>query len=734
MRARYEQEDWEQVVKPLNDQLREDQKQALIGYLVVQSDLIDWGVVDADSLFEFFLIDVQMDACMETSRIKQAISTVQLFVQRCLLGLEAQYGVPNDALDRDRWDWMQKYRVWEANRKVFLYPENWIKSELRDDKSPFYKELESELLQKDINTQTVEDALKNYLFKVDEVANLKVVGLFLEQDEQGADLKLHVFSRKRHAPYFFYYRYFHIVEKNWYPWEKLQVDIPSYDVEDTNLHIVDQGTYLIPVVWNKRLLIFFPQFMKKSIPPPSSEIKTTKDNGGINVPLQKATDLWEIKMAWSEYRNGKWVPKQVSADAHYDNFNLASSYEFVARTITTDPKRVEIDIYQESNSIGSFSFFGSQLSKQTPLPPHNDISTDFHYQTRDSTTKQVLLHYRIHSLQAQDGNTPTLSDSEPFFEDQIVATAAHFSALPFGDFSHGFVHEVLSRLATGDLGQLFDYYLNNVADKAEAFGADIQATYHELKAGYSLYNWEAAFHAPMQLVDRLLAAQQFDQALNMCHYVLNPYAKADPSQTPEVNKRRFWQFRPFREIDATNVLENLFLGLQPNTPDAPNGPINEWRNHPFQPHVVARSRPSAYMKWVAMKYIEILIAYGDYYFRQNTLETIPLAIQCYVLASHVYGPRGQKIPKRGKTLPQTYSSLLDKWDAFGNAMVELELAFPFSNQTPFPIGVSNGVVGLANVFGFATTLYFCIPDNPQLRALARHNRRPVVQDSALRRH
>jgi len=47
----------------------------------------------------------------------------------------------------------------------------------------------------------------------------------------------------------------------------------------------------------------------------------------------------------------------------------------------------------------------------------------------------------------------------------------------------------------------------------------------------------------------------------------------------------------------------------------------------------------------------------------------------------------------------------------------LELAFPFSNQTPFPVGIRNGVVGLANVFGFATTLYFCIPDNPNLTAL-----------------
>jgi hypothetical protein len=29
------------------------------------------------------------------------------------------------------WEWGKNYRVWEANRKVFLYPENWIEPELR---------------------------------------------------------------------------------------------------------------------------------------------------------------------------------------------------------------------------------------------------------------------------------------------------------------------------------------------------------------------------------------------------------------------------------------------------------------------------------------------------------------------------------------------------------------------------------------------------------------------------
>jgi SpoVK/Ycf46/Vps4 family AAA+-type ATPase len=29
------------------------------------------------------------------------------------------------------WEWLKKYRVWDADRKIFLYPENWIEPELR---------------------------------------------------------------------------------------------------------------------------------------------------------------------------------------------------------------------------------------------------------------------------------------------------------------------------------------------------------------------------------------------------------------------------------------------------------------------------------------------------------------------------------------------------------------------------------------------------------------------------
>ena len=29
------------------------------------------------------------------------------------------------------WEWLKRYRVWDANRKIFLYPVNWIEPELR---------------------------------------------------------------------------------------------------------------------------------------------------------------------------------------------------------------------------------------------------------------------------------------------------------------------------------------------------------------------------------------------------------------------------------------------------------------------------------------------------------------------------------------------------------------------------------------------------------------------------
>src|SRR5262249_44571572 len=149
--------------------------------------------------------------------------------------------------------------------------------------------------------------------KVDEVGHLQVIGLFLDENNN----RLHVFARTHNAPYFFYYRYFDTREYNWYPWVKMQIDIPTYDITDSKEKIILNGCYLIPVVWNDRLLVFFPHLTKKTIRSDMQGGITAKKDaqGNLNVPVQKPRDLCEIKIAWSEYRNGKWTQKQLSKDA-----------------------------------------------------------------------------------------------------------------------------------------------------------------------------------------------------------------------------------------------------------------------------------------------------------------------------------------------------------------------------------------------------------------------------------
>ncbi len=37
------------------------------------------------------------------------------------------------------WNWLKRYRTWQASRKEVLYPENVIEPELRDDKTPQFE-------------------------------------------------------------------------------------------------------------------------------------------------------------------------------------------------------------------------------------------------------------------------------------------------------------------------------------------------------------------------------------------------------------------------------------------------------------------------------------------------------------------------------------------------------------------------------------------------------------------
>ena len=193
LRSKFGTETWLTLSTEIQDVLRERKRDALAAYILTLPKPVNapsgkWE--NTNDLYAFYLLDVEMSSCQLTSRLVQGSGSVQLFVQRCFMGLEPDVVVKAGADDGDSawnwWKWMRKYRVWEANRKVFLWPENWIEPELKKDRSQFFKDMENELLQNEINQYTVETAFSNYLQKLDRVAQLEIAGFYQEDDGDNA--------------------------------------------------------------------------------------------------------------------------------------------------------------------------------------------------------------------------------------------------------------------------------------------------------------------------------------------------------------------------------------------------------------------------------------------------------------------------------------------------------------------------------------------------------------------
>lgn len=287
---------WLKVQPTIQDQIRIQKRDALVAYSTKYDSAGNEVEYSLEDLFNYHLIDPGMSSCQLTSRIKQAISSTQLFVQRCRMSLEKAHVVveSTNAYLWDQWKWMQNYRVWEANRKVFLYPENWIEPALRDDKSEFFEALEDELLQNDVTDENVTRVFNNYLQKVHEVANMDMVGMCTSFEE--GEMVIHVVGKTKENPAIYYYR----KRKNniWTAWQKIDIEI--------------KGEHVVPYVFNGKIHLFWLEILERPMEQVKLPVAKDKDDGSTFNP--EMNKYKEIQLGWTWLRaDGRnWNPKKVS--------------------------------------------------------------------------------------------------------------------------------------------------------------------------------------------------------------------------------------------------------------------------------------------------------------------------------------------------------------------------------------------------------------------------------------
>jgi hypothetical protein len=900
LRSKLGADTWLTLIGEIQDVLREGKRTALTAYLLTLPKPADaptgkWE--NTNDLYAYYLLDVEMCACQLTSRLVQASGSVQLFVQRCLLGLEPAVAVEADGPTGDNawrwWTWMRKYRVWEANRKVFLWPENWIEPELKKDRSSFFKELENELLQNEINKDTVQAAFVGYLEKLDGVAQLEIAGFFQEDD--GKTTILHLFGRTKGAdPHVYYYRRYDY--RQWTPWEKVDLDI--------------QGDYLIPAVVNKQLFLFWPVFSE--VPDERENNRVSTPNANENVYLKKTAKKMRLQMAVSDYRQGKWTPRRISTDADespiYDVEIISKHYRFFPIDLTATEERFLL-VY-DGFSVGTAPTDGpptpvAPLSKAFEVsgckgvPELVNFSGQYEHAMRPELAatgpytaflKWAELPRRLDAPQNDLSlillpnsnstvliellkNTPWLFQISPpwhpSYLDQLVL--AGFSILPtfdrgprlpvgswlpwfyndkkrtffvlptlggerdsiaagtggpllyypdikrnFRQWEMYFEGEIRNFVETIDFGALstadrdawqeflyqrlggetpppytsaqlaeltvqyymrfVQYYLGWIASALfpqrrfhfknfyHPFVCDFARLVYNPVQGipalmqrqiqirpnrfdfkqihmpspwvlkdqfypreivdfapdgaYASYNWELFFHAPLLIANALSRNQRFEEARDWYHFIFNPIGveSSIPGGSP---MSKYWITKPFFETTDQDYIkqriENIMRMLAGDTslpdfrPDLKQeleGQVLDWRNNPFEPHRIANYRTVAYQKTVVMKYLDNLIAWGDYLFRQDSMESINEATQIYVLAAEILGRRPRRVAPQVKPPEQTFNELESDLDSFSNALIEVENLIPLqpgdgqggNNSPPLPM------------------LYFCIPHNEKMLA------------------
>ncbi|KAF5723685.1 toxin subunit [Fusarium mundagurra] len=790
-------------------QLRETQRTVFIEYLLQQPYIKNASISDAGGLFDLLLIDVQMGSQFEITRMKQAISTVQLYVQRCLLGLEADAGVQPSNIDQIKWAWMHKHNIWTATRKAFLYPENWIDPTLRDDKTALFSDYETTIMQKDLSWDTFAQAIRTYVKGLSEIADLDIQA-YLRHHPTGGLETYHFFGKTRSTPYRFYYRNMRLTQPSdvalWTPWTLMDIGSITYEADWDGSSVTNAGAYLIPVMRGNRLTVYVPEIMVKTLTPetPKGEKMnslTFTEAAGRSLNTTKSPNNWEIRMAWTELLNGEWTPKRVSQpvlnviwDNRFDKEKLPSISRFTFWANTTGPVgetvTINVGCWRKEKVTGNdvaatdaanHSFLGSfQISddrasvKESQSQSESEkstLQTVFHKYTwkkswegrktfdddRVETPEQ-----QVASFEGKLAASPLLAVPVPTSSRTLVWTMSYNGndtlakatgyvvdvqvSAPDGKTTFMYpklayvkknkVNLASSNLVRNSMTEIIEHsssptFMQDIT-KTDSLGplfetmdkmnerefgkAVVEANvsqYHEQATSYALYNWELGAHCVLLAMDRFLTTQQYDLALRVAKLVFDPTVDVQ-GQTRKQAKTACWRFRPFRDIagDPTENQDKFTGWLDESTLDVA---VTERRRNPSNTHATARTRPRAYMKWIVMKYIETLIAAGDEYFRQGSIESLPMAIQRYIEAAHVLGPEPPKIPKLGKAAVKTYDTL----NKNGRMRVDLELAFPFlcDVERRGTERSEDDEQDRYGVLGILTTTFFCLPANPKYQTM-----------------
>lgn len=261
-----------------------------------------------EDLYQYLLCDNLNGPQVNTSRIAEAIVSLQTFIQRTLNSPEG--AVEKSELTSQFFtDWErynQRYSTWAGAEKLLYYPENYIDPTVRLGQTKMMGEMLQTLGQSQLNTDTIGDAFHTYLNGFEEVANLRVISGYHDNLNVNEG-KSYFIGTNQSEPRDFYWRSADEGRRS----EEGQLAANAWtDWREVGCAPQPWGDCIRPVIYKSRLYLCWLE--QQDVTPPLAN--------GDPSPVKQYR--YTVKMAYLRY-DGNWsTPNAIDVTAQINDLEL----------------------------------------------------------------------------------------------------------------------------------------------------------------------------------------------------------------------------------------------------------------------------------------------------------------------------------------------------------------------------------------------------------------------------
>ncbi|WP_186377375.1 neuraminidase-like domain-containing protein [Yersinia thracica] len=676
------------------NKINESRRDALVNYSI-SNDIFDKDEIkNADNLYQHLLLDTKISSAVKTSKVAEAISSLQLYIERCIDGAEPEAAADKVAkhfsTDNFLHDWSiynKRYARWAGKEKLQYYAADYIDPTLRYNKTELFTEFEQSINQTKLTEASVTKAMDNYLNNYEKLARLDTISHLVVPNSN----KHFFIARTQEVPYQYYWR---SCEENsadnyiWSEWLKVNCNIDGLHKDHISLF------------WQRNRLFISWE---------SSEIRKTAENKEItfhylNVSYKNSDNSW-INNSKYDISNNKVKFDVNKLERIKDHF----SYE--------DPVAGE---FYKINKIT----IPTGLSAEGHITLiYNKINTSVYQPVTLRSTSVAAEHVKITKINIHFENNEVIVFDNKIIENHIIPNKSKPLYISFDweisernknpDGSNIIITDQPTKLTIADPLQLISNLQVSI-DKLLNYNEQIDhISSKDFNQSYGIYLWELFFHIPLLASVRFLTEQRFDEAERWLKFLFNSAGYRDASGKLQLDEEnvRYWNMLPLQkdsDWDGTIALATT------------------------DPDIIAMKDPMQYKLAVFMRTLDVLIARGDQAYRQLERDTLVDAKMYYIQASQLLGPRPEiqlahdwknqnlKDTTDSNFLPPYNEVLLAYWDKLETRLYNLRHNLSLDGQPlhlplfAAPVdpkelqrqhSAGNGIGSALNPIAAATSLY-----------------------------